>query len=245
MPFWDGAITHILAPLPRGLETLELSAHPDTRVHPILGQLPQCLRVLNLQHVAAFNSALGPLPPSLTSLSLGPRFTQPLGELPRGLTALTLGTVFPEHHFSHYDHPLGRLPCALRVLDLEICDNFNHPLGCLPATLRKLLLGWTYNHPLQTLPPALEVLVLGHDFQQELQPHLPDTLRVFRMGECFNAPVMLPAALEDLRIGDSYTHLLDLRPSLRHVYVGLSYPRPLPPLPQTFVSDVLLFRVVD
>eukprot|EP00611_Tribonema_gayanum_P029452 TRINITY_DN7886_c0_g1_i1.p1 TRINITY_DN7886_c0_g1~~TRINITY_DN7886_c0_g1_i1.p1 ORF type:complete len:479 (+),score=90.05 TRINITY_DN7886_c0_g1_i1:238-1674(+) len=234
----DGLMTPTLAPLPHALEALTVSTDGDAAdsVHPILGQLPQCLTMLDLHSMITFDSALGLLPPSLTSLRLGSGFTQALGELPESLTELRLARnryVIDEDENSLFDQPLGRLPPAMQVLDLDSNLNFNHPLGCLPVTLRELRLGEAFDHPLQKLPPALEVLELGDAFQQEVQPELPSTLRVFRMGARFNAPVALPAALERLFIGDSYTHPLDLRPSLRYLRVGASYRHPIQPLPRT------------
>ncbi|KAG5186983.1 hypothetical protein JKP88DRAFT_288431 [Tribonema minus] len=233
-----GLLTPTLAPLPHTLETLTVSTSGAETVHPILGRLPPRLSELNLQGAVTYDGALGPLPPSLTSLRLGRSFTQALGQLPDSLTELHV--AHPYRHpsgdnfaRSRFDRPLGRLPAAMQVLNLQYSVNFNHPLGCLPATLRELRLSRAYDHPLRTLPPALEVLVLGNEFQQELQLELPSTLRVFRMGERFNAPVVLPDALLELYIGGSYTHPLHLRPSLRLLHVGASYRHPIPPLPLT------------
>ncbi|KAG5183858.1 hypothetical protein JKP88DRAFT_315896 [Tribonema minus] len=200
-----GLMTPALAPLPHALEVLTVSTGGDAAdsVHPILGQLPQCLTVLDLRSMNTFNSALGLLPPSLTSLRLGSGFTQALGELPESLTELRLARnpyVIDEDEYSLFDQPLGRLPPAMQVLDLDSNLNFNHTLGCLPVTLRELRLGEAFDHPLQKLPPALEVLELGDAFRQEVQPELPSTLRMFRMGARFNVPVALPASLEKVYI---------------------------------------------
>ncbi|KAG5175047.1 hypothetical protein JKP88DRAFT_283960 [Tribonema minus] len=227
---WGSVYTHDLAPLPCALETLELSSRGGAEVHPVLGQLPQRLRVLHLQQVSDFNCALGPLPASLTSLSLGQRFTHALGDLPESLTALRMAD-------GPCDRPLGRLPCRLRVLDLQDRLVFNHAPGALPATLRELRLSEAYDHPLQALPPALQVLALGDAFQHQLQPDLPHvlppqlpaTLRELRLGRAYDHPLRaLPPTLEVLVLGDAFQQELqpDLPDTLREFQYG--YPHALP-----------------
>eukprot|EP00611_Tribonema_gayanum_P009533 TRINITY_DN19346_c0_g1_i1.p1 TRINITY_DN19346_c0_g1~~TRINITY_DN19346_c0_g1_i1.p1 ORF type:complete len:556 (+),score=114.25 TRINITY_DN19346_c0_g1_i1:264-1931(+) len=232
---WGGVYTHDLVPLPCTLETLELSSPGGAEVHPVLGQLPQRLRVLHLQQVPDFNCALGPLPASLTSLSLGQRFTHALGELPESLTALRMAD-------GPCDRPLGRLPCRLRVLDLQDRLVFDHALGALPATLRELRLSKAYDHPLQALPPALQVLALGDAFQHQLQPDLPVSLRELRLSKPYRHPLrMLPPALKVLVLGDQLQHAMppQLPATLRELRLGRAYDHPLRALPPALEVLVL------
>ncbi|KAG5179828.1 hypothetical protein JKP88DRAFT_241793 [Tribonema minus] len=157
-----------LAPLPSTLKTLEIT-EDDIHVvelQPILARLPPHLEVLDVSQCTNFNIALGQLPPTLTALHLGSRYTHALGPLPPSLTELQFHTSLGYFPTSLFNCPLEPLPTPLRMLDLSLCDLFGFPLGPLPPALQELRLGDTFNQPLQPLPPALEVLALGNAFNQ-------------------------------------------------------------------------------
>eukprot|EP00611_Tribonema_gayanum_P024786 TRINITY_DN5537_c0_g1_i3.p1 TRINITY_DN5537_c0_g1~~TRINITY_DN5537_c0_g1_i3.p1 ORF type:complete len:628 (+),score=161.76 TRINITY_DN5537_c0_g1_i3:118-2001(+) len=229
---------HPLGHLPCALRELRLG---DAFRHPLLLQhaslpavqgqqaaAPALEAELAAEPVQPPHDALVRLPETLTVLHVGRSFDHPLGPLPEGLTVLRVGRIAG----SSFSRALGPLPAALRVLDLEACGRFNHALGDLPDTLRELRLGHDFNQPLPQLPAHLEVLVLGTTFGAALPATLPRTLRELTMGHLFNAPLTLPAALEFLIIGDSYTHQLDLAAlSLKTLHVSRSYKHALPPLP--------------
>ncbi|KAG5189325.1 hypothetical protein JKP88DRAFT_286860 [Tribonema minus] len=199
-----------LTDLPPSLQTPTLSSCHDTP-HIMLGALPRSLRTLDLSHYDNFNNALGRLPASLTSLSLGAKFNHALVPLPAGLTDLRIRSR-SESGDCAFDRPLGALPPALRVLDLQQCSVFNSPLGRLPHALRELRLGAAYNWPLAAAPQRAAPPPAAPRQEAALDAVAAAAAAALAALAAEAAPAQLPETLTLLHIGEDFTHRLGLLP---------------------------------
>eukprot|EP00611_Tribonema_gayanum_P024788 TRINITY_DN5537_c0_g1_i5.p1 TRINITY_DN5537_c0_g1~~TRINITY_DN5537_c0_g1_i5.p1 ORF type:complete len:649 (+),score=128.92 TRINITY_DN5537_c0_g1_i5:130-2076(+) len=213
---WRQRTAVALTVLPESLETLTLSCDAEL-LDLTISALPHGLKTLDATRFATYNSTvtLGPLPESLTRLSLGKSFEHALGALPAGLMELRIRSVSGLGGGCFFNQPLGALPPLLRVLDLRACNQFNHPLGHLPCALRELRLGVTFNCPLlpqhvslpavqgqQAVLPALDAELAAEPVQPppDALVRLPETLTVLHIDEFFDRPLgPLPEGLTELR----------------------------------------------
>jgi FNIP Repeat len=169
--------------LPPKLETLSISLEG-----PIEITLPASLTRLAIPN---YPIPYTELPPKLTSLNLGNKFTTSISHLPPYLSSLTLGNSF--------NQPLNSLPHS--ITSLIIGDSFNTQLKSLPPTLKRLKIGDRFNQELGGLPSSLTFISIGNCFNQPVDC-LPHFLATLKLGNSFNMPVdNLPPFLVRLVLG--------------------------------------------
>ena len=153
--------------------------------------LPPTLTTLKMES----SLSVGPLPPSLTSISFGRVLYQPLNPLPPLLTRISMSVDF--------NSPIDQLPSGLTHLTFYPLSSFNQPVNALPHSLTHLTFGKAFNQRVDNLPPNLRSLSFGKNFNQPLE-HLPPLLylsfgKAFEYSHTFKP---LPTSLRSLHFGD-------------------------------------------
>ncbi|GAM27353.1 hypothetical protein SAMD00019534_105280 [Acytostelium subglobosum LB1] len=200
---------------------------------------------------------VGDLPESVTHLAIDHHFTQRLtpGILPESITELSLGYSFN----THIDP--ATLPSSLQTLSFTNDPWFNERKqtfkpGCsnLPASLTSLTLGHMFDQSLApgTLPHSITTLTLGNSFDHPLTAGvLPASLTRLVFGHeppGFNQPtslIVLPLGLRSLSLGINFNQVIPqgwLPPLLERLSFGNHYQQDISPDALPASLQTLSFR---
>ncbi|GAM27677.1 hypothetical protein SAMD00019534_108530, partial [Acytostelium subglobosum LB1] len=174
------------------------------------------------------------LPPSLTSLAIGHRFSSSIHRqaLPQSLTSLKLG-----HSFNSMISE-GVLPSSLMTLTLGASFNQLIDVGVLPPSLTSLTFNQSrFNHPLRpgVLPGSLGQLTLAYSFNQTItRDMLPNSLTYLTVHAHTDQIIELPNSLTLIDLS-SIHKVLDTNNGM-HTVTYSELTRSQLPLPQSLTS---------